>query len=232
MVGLYAINISEIIDLKEVSEFTSIISCERKFKVDKFIFIHDKIQSILAEALLRYILHIRCNIKQSEIVFKYNTYGKPYLSEIKNVHFNLSHSGEWVVCGICDNPIGIDIEKINERDSTSLWSCLSSEEYRYILGQPKENQKDSFYKIWTLKESYIKYMGIGLSISIGSFSCRIGKKDITIIVDNNLEDKICLKAEKLYKDYYVSVCVNDSYQNMIGNIEIIKLGEMKKWLNM
>jgi 4'-phosphopantetheinyl transferase len=40
-----------------------------------------------------------------------NQYGKPYLKEYPNFNFNISHSGEYVLCAVDDKSIGIDVEE-------------------------------------------------------------------------------------------------------------------------
>ncbi|WP_423237249.1 4'-phosphopantetheinyl transferase family protein [Clostridium putrefaciens] len=41
-----------------------------------------------------------------------NQYGKPYSGEYPQFKFNISHSGDYVLCSIDDKPIGVDIEEI------------------------------------------------------------------------------------------------------------------------
>lgn len=41
--------------------------------------------------------------------FTYTGHGKPYLLNYPDVHFNISHSGEYVACAVADSPVGVDI---------------------------------------------------------------------------------------------------------------------------
>ena len=45
------------------------------------------------------------------ISFSVQEYGKPYIPALPDMHFNISHSGRWIVCAVDSKPIGIDIEK-------------------------------------------------------------------------------------------------------------------------
>ena len=110
MVYLYAIQIVKNQYDDEIMSLLAKISEERRKKAKKYSRIIDKKRCILGEVLLRYILWKHYGITSKEIVFQYNEYGKPLLIMPKGIHFNISHSGEWVLCGVSDTPIGIDVE--------------------------------------------------------------------------------------------------------------------------
>jgi 4'-phosphopantetheinyl transferase len=93
---------------------------------------------------------------------KFNRYGKPYLNS--DIDFNLSHSGNFVICGISrKSKLGIDIEKIRPIDLSNFRRIFSAKEWEQIheTGNPLEN----FYKCWTIKESVAKAEGKGLLIN-------------------------------------------------------------------
>ena len=120
---------------------------------------------------------------KSDII--YNEYGKPYL-ENNELYFNLSNSGEYSVCAISDSEIGIDIQKIILKNKIIDKIC-TDEEKKLI-----KNEED-FTNLWVKKESYIKYLGIGLSY---------GLKNV---------DTLKIKTIKTikYKEYYIGICSND-----------------------
>lgn len=98
---------------------------------------------------------------------KYGKNGKPYLSESR-VCFNISHSGEYVVCAISDEVeiLGVDIEKhktINIFDFYNIWT---KEEWKLI----QEEDISTFYKFWTRKEAVIKAEGTGLELPLKEIS--------------------------------------------------------------
>ena len=88
--------------------------------------------------------------------------GKPGLST-GEMAFNISHSGDRVLCAVHSTPIGVDIEQPGEyRDRVAKRIC-TPEEYAYI-------GKDAtrFLEVWTRKEAYAKFIGRGLSITLKS----------------------------------------------------------------
>lgn len=204
---------------------------ERKIKSDKYRKKEDKIRCIISGALLEYALKkwvsekkavlpntdnnymdydILNNNKDSFIHLletQKNKYGKPFLKNVKNFNFNISHSGIWVVIGFGSEKIGVDIEKISE-NKTELHKKLAEryftpKEVEYIF----ENQKSfpqRFAEIWTGKEAFFKYKGTGIINSINSI-------DITELKGNGLF------GITFEKEYFLSAF---SKKN-IENIEII-----------
>ena len=86
----------------------------------------------------------------------YNEYGKPY---IKNnpLYFNISHSSDYIVIIISDRECGIDIEKIRPINNNIIDRVCLDKEIDMIIDDK------SFTKIWTMKEAYSKYKGVGFS---------------------------------------------------------------------
>ena len=110
MIYLYALQIVENQYDDEIGSLLAKISEERMLKAKKYTRRIDQKRCILGEVLLKYILWKHYGITSKEIGFRYNKYGKPLLIKPKGIHFNISHSGEWVLCGVSDTPIGIDVE--------------------------------------------------------------------------------------------------------------------------
>lgn len=102
------------------------------------------------------------NIKNHEIAITRNMYGKPFYLNNRDISFNISHSGEWVVCAVDSNQLGIDIEEMKRVDYKLIHDIATKDEFKHY--QSTSNKLNTFYKIWTLKESYVKALGIGLSI--------------------------------------------------------------------
>ena len=137
----------------------------RKQKVDRFRFEKDKKLSAGAYLLLDKLL------KEEGIthpVYKTGKYGKTYISNIENIHFNLSHSGKLVACTISDREVGVDIEYNDPTiDLNIAKNYFYNSEYENIINSEKPS--DEFFKFWVLKESYMKYTGLGFNLDLDSF---------------------------------------------------------------
>jgi 4'-phosphopantetheinyl transferase len=119
----------------------------------------DKQASLLGKILLCHGL--REAGFQSIPQIKYTQFKRPYLD--LPVDFNISHSGDYVVCAISKNgSVGVDIEEIRPIEIEHFRSVFSTQELAEIkLGK---NNFRNFYKYWTCKESLIKADGTGFYI--------------------------------------------------------------------
>ena len=120
-----------------------------------FLFFFNKLNKVQKEKVKEYSLRKKQNILLSEYLlynyffsnekFFYNQYGKPYL---KNKYFNISHVDNYLLLGIADEEIGVDMQKITFKKNVEK---LFSEEEQNLLKTAKEKM---FTRYWVLKESY------------------------------------------------------------------------------
>ena len=165
----------ENLDLKKAY---GLVSKNRQDKIDFYRFDKDKKLSCGAYLLLIKLLFEE-NI--TEIEFETQKYGKTYISSHENIYFNLSHSGKIVLCAISDMEVGVDVEYIDrEIDLNIAKHFFYNGEYESIMNC--KNSSEEFFKYWVLKESYMKYTGLGMNLKLDSFE---------III----EDKIRLKND-------------------------------------
>lgn len=220
MIYLCAINDWNRISNTELQRFIPLLSVDRKQKVNKFQFSKDKKVCILSEMLLRYMLGNFLHVSIDEIVYEYNIYGKPFLKNYSEIYFNISHSGYWILCGISDSPIGIDVEG----DTKIAKRFFLNEEYTHIKCEKNGNRNDLFFKYWTLKESYIKCVGKGLYIPLDSFGFNFDYDEILMIKKGVIDENYKFVSKKLDHKYHMSVCVEKG--QCTNDIQIITLDEL------
>lgn len=100
------------------------------------------------------------NIKNYKIVK--NEYGKPYF-ENNDIYFNISNSDSVVVAAVSDKEIGIDIQKRKYNEAIVNRTFTESEK-QYL--NKSSDKKKAFTLIWTMKESYVKKLGIGIGYGL------------------------------------------------------------------
>lgn len=204
---IYAFKLSELEKMEDLNYFSQFVSQARREKAKKFYFIEDRKRSISAELLIRYYLISEFHFLNDEISFSFNEYGKPYIEGVENLFFNVSHSGDWIVCGWSEKEIGIDVEKIRPVNLSIAKSQFCSEEYHYIK-EIEGKREERFIQLWTLKESFVKYVGKGLSIPFDSFLIK-EKKGKYALEKTNVCGKVRLKLTCELQGYYLAECSED-----------------------
>ena len=151
----------------------SSVSAGRREKCDRFRFDRDKRLCLGAGVLLNYALgFFRCSPSSREIVTGEN--GKPFFRD-KGIFFNLSHSGDFVLCAVSTREVGCDIEQVRGIDLNIARRFFFGSEYDDILSRPTDREKtEMFFRYWTLKESFMKATGKGMSLPLDSFSVTPG----------------------------------------------------------
>lgn len=116
-----------------------------------------------SELILAHALKDYANIDQYDI--EYNEYGKPYLKNINNVYFNISNTSNINVCVVSDKEIGVDIE--SPKYVSGIFNMVFTKKEKEIV-RMSDNKELDFIKIWTMKESYVKLLGVGISFGLKS----------------------------------------------------------------
>ena len=182
--------------------FVSVDKCER---LKKFIFWQDLHRSLFADLLVRKIIVDTFDIFNKEIEFGVNEFGKPYCKNINNFYFNVSHSGDWIVCAVDKGSVGIDVEKISTVIDLGISeNFFSNKEHDDLLS--KIDPFDYFFTLWSLKESYIKFIGKGLSHPLNTFSMKLNNSKIYIESQNKILEDIYFKQYNIDKEYKMAVC--------------------------
>ena len=184
MTEIYIIEINDI----EKSNFNSLInfvSDEQKRRLLRFQKFEDAKRTLMGDILARYAIFKRTGIHNNNLTFGKNNYGKPFLLGFSGVHFNISHSENWVICAVDENSVGIDVEVIKPINIKIAQRFFAKEEYLSLLKQPEELRLKYFYMIWTIKESYIKAVGKGMNIPLNSFKIQIANNKINVDNEND-----------------------------------------------
>ncbi len=169
----------ENLDLKKGYE---LVSDKRKEKIDFYRFDKDKKLSCAAYLLLQKELNAEDIINPE---FEIGKYGKAYISNYEDIYFNISHSGKIVCCAISDREVGVDVEYNDpEIDLNIAKNYFYNSEYENIM--KSDNPSNEFFKYWVLKESYMKYTGLGFNLDLDSFEIIIDD-DIKLKNDNDLK---------------------------------------------
>ena len=191
----YKYDIQDLTDA-EYNKWYSLMNEDKQRRVDRFRFIDDKKRTVAGEMLARKAIAEWCGVTPENITFGIKEHGKPYAKGLA-VEFNISHSGNMVVCAVDDKPIGIDVEQIRPIDLSVAKRICTDEELLYLFGHAPTEQDFTyttdtetltrFFEFWTAKEAYGKCVGDGISL-IADFPSN------------------CNIAKHIFADYVIQIC--------------------------
>lgn len=154
----------------------SVLSGEERSRQRRFVFPADRHLYLVAHALVRVVLSSYTGVDPADWLFASNGYGKPEVAapaEFRDLRFNLSHTTGLAVCAVTrGRAVGVDAECLDRRVGSpgSLANYLSREEELRLGRLPASERAAAFLETWTLKEAYLKCVGVGLSMPLTAFA--------------------------------------------------------------
>ncbi|WP_456265777.1 MULTISPECIES: 4'-phosphopantetheinyl transferase family protein [unclassified Bacillus (in: firmicutes)] len=203
-------HLDEIDARQQIDRLKPFVSSEKRAAAERFRFLIDARRTLLGEVLVRQTIHDMYDLPMDQIVFGTEGNGKPVVRQLPSFHFNLSHSGDWVVCAVDDAPVGIDIEEIKPIDLAIAKRFFSADEYQDLLSQPAERQEAYFFHLWSMKEAFIKLTGKGLSYGLSSFTARLSEDGQAALTLPDHEAPCFVQTYSLDPAYQMAVCSRKS----------------------
>ena len=190
MIKIYIVDYHEIIPYKDKA--LEQITGERVYKALKYVKEEDTLRSITGSLLIKKYAGGLDGIK-------YDFYGKPCKD---NYYFSLSHSNDYVVLGVSDSEIGVDIEMKRSRNPKLADYVFSD------LEKAALKDEMDFYRFWTSKESLVKYVGFGIdrdlklipALPLNGKKTYVGKNAYAINFD--YKDNYCISVTTESKQDY------------------------------
>lgn len=215
---IYAADIMPLLERNAYKEIRPLLTAERQKKADRFIFEKDRLLCAAAGLLLDTALNENA-VENRRICVGEN--GKPYLDGNAELQFNISHSKHLAVCAVSDRCVGIDAEVLQHfEDGLIDYICCKSES-DYIKSQSEPDTRDILCtKLWTVKESTMKYFGTGLTLA---------PKEITIDMSGSEIKAACSRFDLSalsftvirHNNYFVTAC--SGYKEFSDKLRFITL---------
>jgi 4'-phosphopantetheinyl transferase len=175
--------------------YLSLLSTAEHAQRDRLRFDALKRRYLLTRALVRTALSQRVPIiAPAEWRFAQNAYGRPFIADPPDpagrLRFNVSHTDTLVVMVLASGcEVGIDVECTQRPAPLDVAQrFFSRTESADLAGLPPQHQAARFWDLWTLKESYIKARGMGLSLPLDAFTFHVGDARVSMQVEPRLED--------------------------------------------
>ena len=161
---------------------------------------------LLGETLVRQKIQELWGLGKEDYTLLKGEHGKPYVEGQTCIFFNLSHSGDYLIAGFSDSEIGVDIERIKGERMEVARRFFHPREIQYLEYLSGEAREDLFFRYWSVKESFLKYTGSGLTVPLSEFEVHFTSSEIYITFGKNKEAvfiKECL-IDKAYKSFVCS----------------------------
>jgi len=214
-----------------LSHYLGFLSSAEKLRYNQY---HPKAARLflISRVLVKTILADKLGISLHEVNIQLHPNGKPFVQGSKTVYFNLTHSADVIVLAVTEEEgeIGVDVERVDrEFEWRRVDSVLAPSEIEWI----QENERidpssvyQRFFQIWTLKESYIKCTGEGMSRHLKKLNFHVLPEHIQFLDSTN----DARKTEEYYFESYIydsnfifSICLQQIHSLERFNLDCFQL---------
>lgn len=223
---IYTADLRVFADEQALMEKCSLLPKERRERIERYRSQADKRRGIGAGLLLEYglrkkgytlvpgakdktLVHIQCG-----------EYGKPYVSGVPGLHFNLSHAGDYAAAVFAEDAVGIDIECVRTANLAVAARFFTVEEHAFLQSVREkygegERLNREFIRIWTRKESYIKAVGEGMHLPLADFCV------LSDMVSGDAAYRF--KSWELSMVYALSVCARGAIEEQVVPVDLAEV---------
>ena len=156
--------------------YRKLLNAAEKETESRFYFARDRHRYLVTRALVRTVLSRYAPLDPRDWVFSTNAHGRPRIVNTQAtdscLSFSLSHTHGLIVLGVAKGrSLGVDVENFAARDIPIDLAnhYFAPREVAALRGVSHHLQQHRFFEYWTLKESYIKARGMGVSIPLDGF---------------------------------------------------------------
>lgn len=229
-------------DASLLEQCLALLSPAEQAQQARFHFARDRHRYLMTRAGIRTVLSRYAPQAPEYWEFAADSHGRPRLinacSELEDLSFNISHTSSVILIGVtAGNELGVDVEGL--RGGAAPFeiarNCFTPEECELIDTTPESERGEMFFRIWTLKESYIKARGLGLSLPLDRFGFRMPRAGaLQFSATPTLDDDATrwhFAQFRIAPDHVASLCVSrrDGRAPAFGASTIVPLGEIGPW---
>jgi 4'-phosphopantetheinyl transferase len=178
-IHLWLSDYAQITDPRLLETYRLLMAPEEREQESNFYFDRDRRRYLVTRALVRTVLSRYEARLPHEWTFQNTYYGRPVIANASTscrpLCFNVSHTDSLIVLAVtCRKALGIDIENMSvRRISDELANhYLAPVEIAALHSVDRALQQERLWEYWTLKESYLKARGTGMSLPLDKFSFR------------------------------------------------------------
>lgn len=202
MVSLYALDVTKLprVGEQQCLELLESLPLERQQKIKRCRKFEKKQQSLGAGLLLQRVLE-RYGIAEDAV---YENANRKPMAE--GICFNLSHTDGLVICAVSSLPVGCDVERVRRAPKHLVQRYFCENEKAHLKACDEARYNEAFFRLWTMKESYIKMTGEGMSIPLNAYEVQL-ENEVKIL--RNGKRQACSVREYHVSGYRIAVCAEE-----------------------
>lgn len=142
--------------------FKSLMTPDEQQRAGRYHQAKDRQRFFVSRGTLRVLVGMYTGQHPDTVKFAPGTNKKPVVMGFSDLHYNVSHAGDWVLIAIGSVPVGVDVERIDPafEYQSILRDSFSETEQQYI--RKNDNCRSAFYRLWTRKEALTKATAKGI----------------------------------------------------------------------
>lgn len=174
---------------------------------------------LMGEGMVRLSIRALWGLTDDAYRLRKGEHGKPYVDLLDlSVFYNLSHSGDYIVAVFAESEVGIDIERISRPRLEVARRFFHPGEIRQLEDADEASRKGLFFHYWSVKESFLKYIGCGLSSPLSSFEVCCQGSEIRIMKENAWQP-VYIRPCAIDEGYNCYVCSENTQQPEIEEFQ-------------
>jgi 4'-phosphopantetheinyl transferase len=148
--------------LKHIDAVSNLLSTDEQERANRYYREKDKQRFILARAILRLLLARYLNQDAKQLIFEIGENKKPHVKGDSSLHYNVSHSGDYILIAISDSEVGIDVEQPDHNMHYEEIMHISYSQPEADFVKASADPRQTFYTLWTRKEALLKATAKGI----------------------------------------------------------------------
>lgn len=202
--------------------YAPLLTEAERAKAARFYFAADRNRHVISRALLRTVLPTCLGIPHQALSFRTDRFGRPSLENpealASGFDFNLSHTaGLIALAATCHTVVGVDVENASRQQPAMELASrfFSPDEVASLRTFAGHELNQEFYRHWTLKESYLKAYGVGLSLPLDRFGFRLTAQRAEFYLAPAAEhraDEWHFAQWRASADHLLAVCTRQGYE--------------------
>jgi 4'-phosphopantetheinyl transferase len=176
---------------RQLGRLETVLGTEERRRARAFRGEVDRKRYLASHGILRILLSRYLKRKPQELEYVYDGLGKPRLSGRNGVpiSYSISHSSGMALYAFASgHRIGVDLECVQPLEGAQdiVLRYFAQDETALLLNCDDDCRQEAFFRIWTLKEAYVKAIGEGMQCPFDRFSishCPLCEADSARISD-------------------------------------------------